>query len=104
MPVSPFFGVFALTADVRKTVLAATTGDDQPWPGTSTTHFTCSVFDHVSGSFASSASPFISGPRNPGHDVSGADDNDVDVTAMTTSRSRVRARSSMREGTPVRPQ
>src|SRR5262245_45989153 len=88
MPVSPFFGVFALTADVRNTVFPTTTGDDQPWPGTSTLHFTFWVFDHVSGNFASSASPFISGPRNPGHDAGGAvnDETTTDDDAARTAR------------------
>src|ERR1051326_8711437 len=44
-----------LMADVRNRVLPATIGDDQPRPGTSMTHLTFFVFDHVSGSFASSA-------------------------------------------------
>src|SRR6478735_8646787 len=87
MPVSPFFGVFALIAEVRNNVVPVTTGDDQPWPGTLTTHFTCSVFDHVSGSFASSASPLIPGPRKPGHATGGADEiNDGVAPKATISR------------------
>src|SRR5215831_13252165 len=56
-----------LIAEVRKIVLPATTGEDQPRPGTSMAHFTCSVFDHVSGRLAPSAKPRMPGPRKPGH-------------------------------------
>src|SRR5262245_11280698 len=61
-----------LIADVTKTVLPATTGDDQPRPGTSIAHLTLAVFDQRSGNFASIARPSMCGPRNPGHSASGA--------------------------------
>src|SRR5688572_14137382 len=57
----------SLIADVTNTVLAATMGDDQPRPGTSTAHLTLTVFDHRSGSRASRARPSMPRPRNPGH-------------------------------------
>ena len=60
-----------LIADVTNTVLPATTGDDQPRPGTSIAHLTLAVFDHRSGSRAPIARPSMPGPRNPGHSGGG---------------------------------
>src|SRR4249919_3172409 len=61
-----------LIADVTNTVFPATTGDDQPRPGTSIAHLTFVVFDHRSGSRAAMARPSMPGPRNPGHSGGGA--------------------------------
>src|SRR5436190_11824016 len=88
-----------LIADVRNTVVPATTGDDHPRPGTSIAHVTCSVFDHVSGSFASSARPLMPGPRNPGHDA-GADartSNEDSEPAVATIAARQRPARRMGE-------
>ena len=56
----------SLVAAVMKTLLPHTTGDDQPTPGTSATHSTFSVFDHVTGRLGLSEIGFESGPRNRG--------------------------------------
>src|SRR5687768_15026257 len=61
-----------LIADVTNTVLPATTGDDQPRPGTSIAHLTLAVFDHRSGRRTLKARPSMPGPRNPGHSGGGA--------------------------------
>src|ERR1051326_6573046 len=86
-----------LMADVRNRVLPATIGDDQPRPGTSMTHLTFFVFDHVSGSFASSASPLMSGPRNPGQAAGGAEERDTEA-ARAAAIARAGRRISGRMG------
>ena len=56
----------SLVAAVRKTLVPHTTGDDQPTPGTSATHSTFSVLDHLTGRLGLSETGFESGPRNRG--------------------------------------
>src|SRR6187549_1367893 len=85
MPVDGCLNGLPLIADVTKTVLPTTIGDDQPCPGTSIDHFTCSVFDHVVGSAASGARPFIAGPRNPGHAGGDAAESDAATTRVRPS-------------------
>ena|SRR6187399_2562899 len=85
-------------ADVRNTVDPATIGEDQPRPGTSMAHFTCSVFDQVSGNFASGASPLMPGPRKPGHEAGAIEDNDpTDATRTKALRAARRTSKGMLE-------
>ena len=72
MPGDGYLNGLPLIADVRNTVVPATTGDDQPRPGTSIAQVTCSRFDHESGNVAPGANPLMPGPRNPGHDAGAA--------------------------------
>ena len=65
----PSYGGFigcSLVAAVMKTLVPHTTGDDQPTPGTSATHSTFSVLDHLTGRLGLSETGFESGPRNRG--------------------------------------
>ena len=56
----------SLVAAVMNTRVPHTTGDDQPTPGTSATHSTFSVLDHLTGRLALSETGFESGPRKRG--------------------------------------
>src|SRR5687768_8369434 len=56
----------SLVAAVIRIRVPHTTGDDQPTPGTSATHSTFSVLDHVTGRLGWSETGFESGPRNRG--------------------------------------
>src|SRR5687767_5004825 len=56
----------SLVAAVTNTRDPHTTGDDHPTPGTSATHSTFSVFDHVTGRLGLSEIGLESGPRNRG--------------------------------------
>src|SRR6187549_3200950 len=67
MPLPGALKALVLTADVTKTRSPQMIGDDQPRPGRSAVHATCSVVDHDTGSVASSAMPAPLGPRNCGH-------------------------------------
>src|SRR5688500_5355339 len=62
----------SLVAAVMKTRVPHTTGDDQPTPGTSATHSTFSVLDHVTGRLGLSEIGFDSGPRNRGQRAVGS--------------------------------
>src|SRR5436190_13465613 len=66
-----FIGL-SLVAAVRKTRFPHTTGEDQPVPGTSTTHSTFSVFDQLTGRFGFSETGFELGPRKRGHSAAGS--------------------------------
>src|SRR5688572_19679133 len=56
----------SLVAAVMNTRVPQTTGDDQPTPGTSETHSTFSVLDHLTGRLGWSDTGLELGPRNLG--------------------------------------
>jgi hypothetical protein len=57
---------------VRKMLLPATIGEDQPRPGSVAVHSIWEVFDHWSGRLELMAEGLEEGPRKPGHSGSPA--------------------------------
>ena len=84
---SPFRGSSSM-AVVSHTRPSATTGDDQPRPGTGTFHATLLVSLHSRGRFAAFDSPCPPGPRNCGHcsAVSPVPSSSTHAPAATTAR------------------
>src|SRR4051794_37727061 len=89
---SPGRGRFRLSAMhvVKKTLPSHTIGCDQPTPGISDFHATCSSADHCSGCFASPTTPSPVGPRNCGQ-LSAARDAETNrqKKAANDARSRM---------------